>query len=137
MKKLIVAGILAVSTTAAIAQPFEFQERIGSQEYDPYSDTRGMSFAPVTKTGRVSSYEALIQSANVDGIAFHDFKGEIIRSGPTRISLYEVLRDSSEGIAYRDYHERYPENTDWDAVANDYRQQQELAGASPFDGDNS
>ena len=137
MKKLFIAGILAVSTTAAIAQPFEFQERIGSQEYDHYSDTRGMSFAPVTKTGRVSSYEALIQSANVDGIAFHDFEGEIIESGPTRISLYEVLRDSSEGIAYQDYHERYPENTDWDAVASDYRQQQELVTVPSVNDDNS
>lgn len=137
MKKLFIAGILAVSTTAAIAQPFEFQERIGSQEYDHYSDTRGMSFAPVTKTGRVSSYEALIQSANVDGIAFHDFEGEIIESGPTRISLYEVLRDSSEGIAYQGYHERYPENTDWDAVASDYRQQQELVTVPSVNDDNS
>lgn len=137
MKKLIIAGILAVSTTAAVAQPFEFQERIGSQEYDLYSDTRGMSFAPVAKTGRGSSYEALIQSASVDSIAFHDFKGEIIESGPTRISLYEVLRGSSEGIAYQDYHERYPENTDWDAVASDYRQQQELATASSVNDDKS
>ena len=137
MKKLIIAGILAVSTTAAMAQPFEFQQRIGSQEYDPYSETRGMSFAPVTKTGRASAYEVLIQSANVDGIAFNAFEGEIIESGPTRISLYEVLRDSSEGIAYRDYHERYPENTDWDAVARGYRQQQELAATPSVDDDNS
>ena len=120
-----------------MAQPFEFQERIGSQEYDPLSDTRGINFAPVAKTGNVSSYEALIQSANVDSIAPHEFKGEIVKSGPTRISLYEVLRDSSEGIGYRGYHERYPENTDWDAVASDYRQQQGLATASSVDDDNS
>ncbi len=137
MKKSIIAGILALSTTAAIAQPFEFQQRIGSQEYDPYSETRGMSFAPVTKTGRASAYEVLIQSANVDGIAFNDFEGEIIKSGPTRISLYEVLRDSSEGIAYSDYHERFPEDTDWDAVAYDYRQQQALAATPSVADDNS
>ena len=137
MKTSIIAGILALSTTAAVAQPFEFQERIGSQEYDTYSETRGMSFAPVTKTGGPSAYEVLIQSANVDGIAFNAFEGEIIKSGPTRISLYEVLRDSSEGIAYSDYHERFPEDTDWDAVARDYRQQRALAVTPSVTDDNS
>ena len=69
-------------------------------------------------------------AANVDGIAPNDFHGTIELSGPSRISLWEVQRDSREGIAYRQYHEAYPADTDWDRVAREWRginQQQDLA----------
>lgn len=123
MKTLLFAGVLAVATTTAIAQPFEFQKRIGGPEYDFYADTEGMVFAPVTPSGKRSSLMTWMYAANVDGIALNDFKGEIVKSGPTRISLYEVMRDSPEGTANRDYYARFPAGTDWEAVAREYREQ--------------
>jgi hypothetical protein len=138
MKHLIVAGMFAVASSAAVAEPFEFQKRIGSTEYDFYADTEHMTFAPVVKSGRPSSLGAWMVGANVDGIAPNDFKGTIVKSGPSRISLYEFVRDSPEGIAYRDYHERYPVGTDWDAVARAYREGRHeglAAGVQPRDGD--
>lgn len=108
MKHLIIAGIFAVSTGAAVAEPFEFQKQWGGPENDLYESTEGMSFAPVAKSGETPSLTVWMQEANVDGIALNDFRGEIIESGPSRISLYEIQRGSPEGIAYSDYHERYP-----------------------------
>lgn len=122
MKHLIIAGIFAVSTSAAIAEPFEFQKRFGGPEYDFYESTEGMTFAPVVKSGKVSSLTAWMLEADVEGVALNDFRGTIIESGPSRISLYEIQRDSPEGIAYSDYYERYAEDTDWDAVAREFRE---------------
>jgi hypothetical protein len=127
MKHLIIASMLTLSAAAAVAQPFEFQLRTGGPEHNFYEGTEGMHFAPVVPTGGMTGYQAWIEGANVDGIALNNFRGEIIESGPSRISLYEVHRDSPEGVAYRDYHDRYPADTDWDAVRRDYRMQQELA----------
>jgi hypothetical protein len=121
MKQIIIAGLLVAAGTTATAQPFEFQQRIGSTEYDAYAATAHLRFAEVDHGTPPSSLERWMLEANVDAIAPNHFEGGIVRSGPSRISLYEVVRDSPEGIAYRDYHERYPVGTDWDAVARDYR----------------
>ena len=131
MKHLIIASVLALSTGAAVAQPFEFQIRTGGPEHNFYEDTEGMHFAPVVPSGGITAYQAWIEGANVDGIGLNDFRGRIIESGPSRISLYEVYRDSPEGVAYRDYHDRYPVDTDWDAVSREFRMQQELAAEPP------
>jgi hypothetical protein len=122
MKHLIVAGIFAVSTSAAFAEPFEYQKRFGGPEYDPYESTAGMSFAPVVKSGKTASLSTWMLEGDVEGVAPNDYRGTIIESGPSRISLYEIQRDSPEGIAYSDYHERYAADTDWDAVAREFRQ---------------
>lgn len=139
MKPLIIAGIFAISTSAAMAQPFEFQKRFGGPEYDFYESTQGMSFAPVTHRGKAASLTTWMLEADVDGIALNDFRGTIIESGPSRISLYEIQRDSPEGVAYSDYYERYPADTDWDAVAREYRRDRanrDLAsGTDPKQGD--
>lgn len=123
MKQLIIAGIFAASSAAAVAEPFEFQKQFGGPENNMYEEgTEGMSFAPVVESGIVPSLTVWMQDANVDGIALNDYRGSIIETGPSRISLYEIQRDSPEGIAYSDYHERYAADTDWDAVARDFRQ---------------
>jgi len=123
MKNLIIAGVFAASSVAAVAEPFDFQKQFGGPENNIYWEgTEGMTFAPVVESGKVPSLTAWMQNANVDGIALNDFEGTIIESGPSRISLYEIQRDSPEGIAYSDYHERYPDDTDWARVARDFRQ---------------
>lgn len=122
MKHLIIAGLVAFASSTAVAEPFEFQKRIGGPEYDFSDGTEHMSFAPVVASGSTPSLTVWMEGANVDGIAANDFRGTIIKSGPSRISLYEIQRDSPEGIAYSDYHERYPVDTDWDAVAREFRQ---------------
>lgn len=140
MKHLIITGILAVSTSVVSAQTFDFQRQFSSTEYDYTVGTEGMSFATVTPSGHVSSLAVLMLSANVDGIAPNDFRGSIVKSGPSRVSLYEIQRGSPEGIAYRAYHERYAPDTDWDAVAREFRSQSMdggLASGTGLKGHNS
>jgi hypothetical protein len=99
-----------------------------------------LQFAPVTANQQKTSYAQLMLSANVDGIAPNDFGGNIARSGPSRISLYEVTRDSPEGIANRLYHDRYPSDTDWGRLAREHRERQndeELASQLATDADRS
>jgi hypothetical protein len=120
MKHLTLAGLLAVSVGTAGAEPFDFQRQIGSTEYNPTEDTEQLTFAPVTESDHVSSLTAWMLDADVDGIAPNEFTGSIVKSGPSRISLYEIQRGSPEGIANRDYHERYAADTDWDAVAGEF-----------------
>ena len=124
MKALILAGVFAAASTAATAGSSDFLSHIGGPEYNHFESTEGMTFAQVEKSNRVPSLTQLMVNSNVDGIAANDFRGEIIESGPSRISLYEIVRDSPEGIAYRDYHERYPVDTDWAQVARDFRANQ-------------
>jgi hypothetical protein len=113
MKKTLIAALLVTSTSAFANSPFAFQQQFGSEEYVPGYDAADMAFAPVVGGGVEPSYFRLMVQANVDHIAGNAFEGEIVRSGPTRISLYEVFRDSPEGTAYRSYHERYAADHDW------------------------
>lgn len=137
MRKILILGLAALTSTT-FAAPFEYEKQIGHHEYDHTELSRGMHFAPVEKSDLVPSLTRWTIGADVDGIALNDYRGTIIESGPTRISLYEVMRDSPEGIAYRDYHEKYPVDTDWAAVAREFRAQRErdiAARAAPLDGD--
>ncbi|MCB1924090.1 MAG: hypothetical protein KDJ27_10160 [Gammaproteobacteria bacterium] len=135
MKQLFIAGVLAIATSAAAAQPFEFQRQFGSTEYVYDADTAHLTFAPVVPSGKAPSLTALMLASNVDGIAPHRFEGSIVKTGPTRISLYEVQRGSPEATAYQDYYAQYPADTDWAAVARAYREQSRngalAAGSSP------
>lgn len=128
MKSIAIAGLLAAAASAATAQPFDFQRQTGSSEYVAGADTAQMSFAPVVPRDFVPSLTRWMLTANVDGIAPNRFEGTIFPSGPTRVSLYEVQRGSPEGIAYRDYHERYPAGTDWDRIAREFRDRHPAGG---------
>ncbi len=121
MKTVIIAGIFALASTAATAGSSDFLSHIGGPEYDFNYGTEGMTFAPVEKSDRVASLNRLVIESNVDGIALNDFRGTIDTWGPSRISLYEVVRDSPEGLSYSDYHQRFAADTDWDQVAREYR----------------
>lgn len=136
MKPAITALLVAMAAGTAAAQPHDFQLQFGSEEYVPGYDARHTDFAPVVRSDIEPSVFAVIRGANVDGIALNEFSGEIIERGPSRISLYEVMRDSPEGIAYRDYHERFPADTDWARVAREYRENRMHDGlASDIDTD--
>lgn len=126
MKSFITAGIFALATTSAFAQPFAYQLQIGSSEYVPFADTEHMTFAPVAKSDFTPSLDRLMVEANVDGIAPNAFDGTIVKSGPSRISLYEIQRGSPEATANAHYYAQFPADTDWDKVARDYRNQQKL-----------
>lgn len=122
MKLHILAALVAVSSQAALGEPFDFQKNIGSSELDPSIwDGPGTVVKRSGSVGFADSRAAIYAAANVDGDQPFHFEGTIEPSGPTRISLYEVYRDSPEGTAYRDYHERYPHDTDWSAVAQEFK----------------
>jgi hypothetical protein len=121
MKHLVTTAILAATIGSANALTFDFQAQFAAEEYVPGYDARHIAFAPVAPSASVVSLNRWMQQANVDGIAPNDFQGVIVETGPTRISLYEFVRDSPEGIAHAGYHERFPADTDWDRVARDHR----------------
>jgi hypothetical protein len=122
MKRQLIAASLAVAAGSAAANaPFDFQLQFGSEEYVHGIDAGAMTFAPVTPGDRGTSRDAVFLAADVDGIAPNAVQGMIEPSGPSRISLWEVHRGSPEGIAYRQYHERYPADTDWDRIAREWR----------------
>lgn len=122
MQRSILAAVLAaMAGTASANQPFDFQKQFGSEEYVHGANASHIRFAPIANSDVVPSLNALMLWANVDGIAPNEFHGTIVKSGPSRISLWEAYRDSPEGIAYRAYHERYPADTDWGRVAREYQ----------------
>ena len=120
MNRYIIAGVVLMSSQISLAEPFAFQKAVGSSELDPSIwDGPG----EVVKHGAPSSFEdsrtALYRMADVDGVEPFAFEGEIEPSGPVRISLYEVYRDTPEGTGYSDYYDRYPVDTDWKALAQE------------------
>ena len=121
MKQITITALIALSSSLAVAAPHEFQVQIGSSELDP-SIWEGPE--PVTTSFKPSHFTpsliALYESVDIDGSKPFPFKGAVEKSGPTRISLYEVYRDTPEGTAYQDYYERFPADTDWAAVARNW-----------------
>ena len=63
-----------------------------------------------------------------------DLHTGIVKSGPIRISLYEVQRDSSEASANRGYYDRFPADTDWAAVAREYHEAHSSDGLAAHGG---
>jgi hypothetical protein len=122
MKKLLVAALLAGTTGIAAGASFDFQRQVGSTEYVPGYDTAGMRFSHAGRSIGTASLDQLMLSANVDGIAGNEFTGTIEKSGPTRISLYEVMRGSPEATANHGYYTRFPADTDWSRIALEYRE---------------
>lgn len=118
MKHFALLNAITLSCGVALAAPHDYQLQIGSSELDP-SIWEGAepTWQAVERSRRMDSRSALYRSANVDGDQPFHFVGRIVPSGPTRVPLYEVYRDSPEGTAYRDYFERFPADTDWKAIA--------------------
>ena len=118
MKHFALMNAIALSCGVAVAAPHDYQLQIGSSELDPgIWDGPETTWQSVERSRRVDSRTALYRSADVDGDQPFHFVGRIVPSGPTRISLYEVHRGSPEGTAYRDYFDRFPADTDWEAIA--------------------
>ncbi|MDJ0740071.1 MAG: hypothetical protein QNJ91_10155 [Gammaproteobacteria bacterium] len=122
MKTQIIAAIVAIGSQAALAEPFAFQKAVGSSELDP-SIWEGPG--EVVQRGEprefVDALEAVYKATNLDGRQPFEFVGTITPSGPTRISLYEAYRDTPEGTAYQDYYAQFPADTDWAAVAQEFK----------------
>jgi hypothetical protein len=132
MKKALIAGLFAMAAGASGAAPHGFQLQIGSSELDPSIwEGPDFSFAPVIASDFTPSVDVLFSKYQVDGAGDLDFTGSIEPSGPSRISLYEVYRGTSEGIAHQSYYDRFPADTDWAAVAKDF---QEHVGGESFVG---
>lgn len=122
MQRIVISAFLALSAGLAAAAPQDFELQIGTSELDPSiwegPEFQVRNFQP---SHFVPSVIALYEEAKIDGAGLNEFEGSITPSGPTRISLYEVYRGSPEGIAYADYHQQYRIDANWEAIAQDYR----------------
>lgn len=132
MKRSIAAILITLAAgTAAAGNAHDFERQFGSEEYVHSYDAQGMTFAQVTPSNFVPSIEAILLDANVEGIAPNDFHGTIVKSGPTRISLYEVQRGSPEASGYEGYYAKFSADTDWDLVARENRENANVASKVP------
>lgn len=122
MKRIIASTALILAGSIAHAAPLGYQAQIGTSELDP-SIWEGPGDVVKAKPSRdfEPSLVVIYKHANVDGNAAFQRKDAVEVSGPSRISLYEVYRDSPEGTAYRAYHERFPVGTDWSKVAREWK----------------
>ena len=122
MKNIAIATAIVLSSSVAFAAPHDYQLQVGSSELDP-SISEGPEI--VVKNFEPSQFKdslaAVYELADLDGRQPFPFVGTIVPSGPTRISLYEAYRDTSEGTAYRDYYDRFPTDTDRSAVAENWK----------------
>jgi hypothetical protein len=119
MKKATTLALLfGLAAGGAYAAPHGFQQQIGASELDPsiWEGGKITVNAPTERDFTPSVY-SLYLSANVDGIAPLDFNGNIEPGGPTRISLYEVYRGTSEGTGYASYYDQFPLGGGESAVA--------------------
>lgn len=118
MNNIALATAIILSSSVALAEPHDYQLQIGSSELDS-SIWDGPGHAPQPQAGPdfTPSLIALYEEADVDGIAPFAFVGTIEKSGPSRISLYEVQRGSPEATGYQDYYDRFPADTNWAEVA--------------------
>jgi hypothetical protein len=122
MKKQAMISVIALTCGTAFAAPHGYQLQVGSSELDPHIwEGPALEQRTVKSASFVDSRTALYEQADVDGDGpFHRTR-EVVPSGPSRISLYEVQRGSSEGIANQGYFDRFPADTDWDAIAAKYK----------------
>lgn len=129
MNKLIIASAIALAAGLGQAEPFAFEKQFGNPDLDPMLGAPDIAFAPVEPSRFTPSvYVWYSGNPDVDVRAGIDYEGHIVPSGPTRISLYEFYRGNPDGTAYRDYHQRYPMDTDWEAIAQEHRRQQQNRG---------
>ena len=122
MKKIAIATAIVMSGSIAFAAPHDYQLQVGSSELDP-SIWDGPGLAPQPQIGSdfKPSLTVLYETVDIEGSANFAYVGTPEKSGPSRISLYEAYRDSPEGTAYQDYYDRFPEDTDWSAVAENWK----------------
>ena len=131
MQRLMIASAIALAANLVQAEPFAFEKQLGNPELDPTLGAPKIDFPPVTPSRFTPSIDVLAHgNPDLDMDAGIRFTGTIVPSGPTRISLYEVYRRNPDGVAYRDYYEAYPADTDWEAIARDHRRKQQEEFAS-------
>lgn len=122
MKNIAIATAIILSSSVALAEPHGYQLQVGSSELDP-SIWDGPGHAPQPRTGQhfEPSLTAFYEEVDVEGSAAFAYVGSVEKSGPSRISLYEAQRGSPEATAYQDYYDRFPADTDWAAVADNWK----------------
>ena len=122
MKNIAIATAIILSSSVALAEPHGYQLQVGSSELDP-SIWDGPGHAPEPQSGPdfKPSLVSVYEEFNLDGSAPFSRESEVKKSGPSRISLYEAQRGSPEAMAYQDYYDRFPADTDWAAVADNWK----------------
>lgn len=128
MKYAHIFAAVMLASGLANAAPHDYQRQVGSSELDP-SIWEGPGQPPAARPAMPfkSSIEFVYEWVDADGRKPLPFVGNIVPSGPMRISLYEAFRDSPEGTAYADYFERYPADVDWDLVQQQWQADRQKA----------
>ena len=121
MKKIILATLMGLSAGIATAAPFDFEKAWGSPDLDPTLDDPTFEFAPVTRPGpAVTSLDHIYRGNPDGGVHERHWEGVFIPSAPFAISLFEIYRGNPDGSGHAGYYERYPLDTDWDALAREH-----------------
>ena len=96
MKHVTIAALIVLSTGAASASPFSYQQQIGSSELDP-SIWEGPAVAaqPFAASNFTSSQFALYESVDIEGSAEFAYTGHMVPSAVSAPSSYEQVMNAN------------------------------------------
>jgi hypothetical protein len=81
MKHLPIAALIALSTSAAFAAPFSYQQQVGSSELDPSIwDAPALTAQPFTVSNLIPSVFTSYWGVDIDGSPEFAYVGEIVPS---------------------------------------------------------
>lgn len=92
MKHITIAALIVLSTSAASAAPFGFQQQVGSSELDPSIwEGPALNVQAFAASDFNPSIFALYESIDIDGSAEFAYKGRMTPAGPSVTSNYEQI----------------------------------------------
>ena len=94
MKHLTIAALIALSTSAAFAAPFSYQQQVGSSELDPsIQDGPALTAQPFTVSNVTPSEYRLFEGVDIDGSALFAYAGQVVPSASSGPSSYEQIME--------------------------------------------
>lgn len=94
MKHLTIAALIALSSSAAFAAPFSYEQQVGSSELDPsIQDAPALTAQPFTVSNLTPSVFTLDGGVDIDGGAEFVYLGQIVPSVFSGPSSYEQIMD--------------------------------------------
>lgn len=92
MKHFTIATLIVLSTSAASAAPFGFQQQVDSSELDPSIwEGSTLNVQPFAASDFNPSLFVLYESIDIDGSAEFAYKGRMPPAGPLVTSNYEQV----------------------------------------------
>lgn len=94
MQHITIAALIVLSAGAVSAEPFGYQQQVGSSELDPgIWEGPALSVGSFVASNLNPSEFALYESEDIDGSARFAYVGQIVPNDATGISNYEQIME--------------------------------------------